>query len=111
MCSSQFFSPTIKFEKVYNLWVVFDGTRKDTRNISQYDTKVEEDSQQTETIIVPATFMKHLVTIKLDNKSQSRRGRDLKNNQAPCKAKWKSKHTTSHGKGRFTIVIFICSVF
>ena len=34
------------------------------------------------------------------------RGRGLKNNRAPRKAKREGKHTISHGNGRFTIVIF-----
>ena len=51
---------------------------------SECDTKVEEDGQQTEAMMVPATFTKHLVTIagnmnkrkRLEEQSRATEGKE-----------------------------------
>ena len=64
------------------------------------DTKVEKDDQQTETMMVPATFTKHFVTIAA-NPMIRRSGGGLTDNSVSRKAKMESIHTISHGNGRF----------
>ena len=43
-----------------------------TCNSSQCNMKVKEDGQQTETMMVPATFMKHFVTIAANQTKRKR---------------------------------------
>ena len=56
---------------------------------------MEEDGQQTETTMVPATFMKNFVTITA-HMTKRKRLDSVKNNRAPHKAKRESMHTISH---------------
>ena len=71
--SYSIFFPTIIFEKsvqlVGSVWPYTKGRTQccvldcSTCNSIPRDTKVEKDGQQTETMIVPATFTKHLMTM------------------------------------------------
>ena len=102
MFYSNFF-PTIIFEKSVQLvgcvWPYAKGRTQfcvlgfSSCESSHCDKKVEEDDQQTEMMVIPATFTKHLVTITA---SMTKRN-------APHKAKRERMHTISHGNGMFTI--------
>ena len=108
-----YFFPSIIFERSVKLvgcfWLYAKGHTQccvldcSTCYSSQCDTQVEEDGQRTETMMVPATFTKHLVTIAANMTKRKR----LEEESRATQGKEGDAHK-SYGNGRFTIAIFCC---